>query len=222
MQEEIDPWNNGALIPACSTGAGSAYPGRRLVELAQLLGSNAWVASVCDGDWTDTFRALADRVRVGLGLPESTGCVDLEVPFDGGSCRADCSLVETLPDDRPCADDAACPDSWCPPPPGDLENIDRLEPCRDPATGAECVPLRRDLGVANDADGRPRRRCLARQAPRDPLAYRCGSPLADGWTFVPAEWSDRDCDEVRLPSGDADRPPWLAPDSGVALRCRAR
>ncbi|MBI5490634.1 MAG: hypothetical protein HY905_25090 [Deltaproteobacteria bacterium] len=222
MEEQINPIDPTGLIPACNTSTGMAYPGRRLVELAQLLGPNAWVDSVCDADWTDTFRALADRVRAGLDLPESTGCVDdLDVPFDAGSCRADCSLVETLEDDRPCALDASCPAAWCPPPPPDLENIDRLEPCRDPWTHGECVPLERNLGLAADETGRRHRQCLVRQAPRDPFAWRCGEPLADGWTFVPAGWSSPVCDEVRL-AASVSGAPLIAPGSSATLRCRAR
>ncbi|MBI4918235.1 MAG: hypothetical protein HY825_20535 [Acidobacteria bacterium] len=222
MEERIDPGDPTGLVPACRTSTGMAFPGRRLVELAQLLGPTAWVDSVCDADWTDTFRALADRVRAGLELPESTGCVDdLDVPFDAESCRADCSLVETLEDDRPCAFDASCPAAWCPPPPPDLENIDRLEPCRDPWTHGECVPLERDLGVAFDERWRPHRRCLVRQAPRDPFAWRCGEPLADGWTFAPAGWSPRGCDEVQLAIGVSGAP-LIDSGSAAALRCRAR
>jgi len=58
-----------------------------------------------------------------------------------------------------------------------------------------------------------------RQAPRDPLAYRCGERLAEGWSFVPAGWSSRSCDEVRLTPG-AGGAPLIDAGSAAALRCR--
>ncbi|MBI5487947.1 MAG: hypothetical protein HY905_11490 [Deltaproteobacteria bacterium] len=212
MTARIDPGSATTLVPSCDTDLGLAYPPRRFVELARLWGPDAYVDSICKTDWNDAFRNLSRRVVAGMG--EDRVCLDRAPSFDGTTCVAQCWLIETLDDGRECSADPSCPQTWCPP--ATPESLDRLRPCTDPATGALCLPLKRDLGTTRES-GYDRRQCLVRQVPRDPLAYRCGGPLGDGWYFVPATWSEESCAELVFSrSGSL---PLLARGSSAAFRC---
>jgi hypothetical protein len=212
MMETVDPAWPTQLVPSCNTSMGLAYPPRRFVALAQSWGKDAYVDSICKSDWMETFAVIAGRVVE--SLRDDYVCLDDAPPFDGSRCTAGCWMIETLSDDRACEEDPTCPQSWCPA--ATAEIVNRLEPCRDPSSGAECVPLRRDLGVVGSS-GYGRRQCLVRQVPRNPGALRCGEPLGDGWYYVPADWSLHFCPELAFArSGPA---PLLAIDSRVELRC---
>ncbi|MBI5502074.1 MAG: hypothetical protein HY907_17660 [Deltaproteobacteria bacterium] len=212
MTARIDPASTADMVPSCRTEMGLAYPPRRFVELARLWGSDAYVDSICKSDWSAIFRTLAGRVVAGMG--EDRVCLDRAPSFDGARCVAQCWLIETLDDGRECPADPSCPQAWCPA--AEPETLDRLLPCTDPSTGALCLPVKRDLGTTRDG-GYERRRCLVRQVPRDPLAYRCGGPLGDGWYFVPAAWSDEGCAELVFARSGAL--PLLARGSSAVFRC---
>ena len=211
MLEMVDPATPTQLVPSCVTSMGFAFPPRRFVQLAQALGDQAYVGSICQADWHELLRAIAARLTENLS---DHICLDEGVPFDGITCTSGCFLVETLDDTRPCAADPTCWQDWCPP--GEVEHVNRLMPCRDPATGAECVPLKRDLGLT-DASGSPRRQCVVRQVSRDVSAFRCGGPLGDGWYYVPPAWSERSCPELVF--AHTSLSPLLESRSAAVLRC---
>ncbi|MBI5489231.1 MAG: hypothetical protein HY905_17985 [Deltaproteobacteria bacterium] len=212
MDARIDPANPTSLLPSCNTSMGQAFPPRRFVTLAQEWGKNAYVDSICKTDWTQAFAVIGGRLVE--SLRDDYVCLAEAPPFDGATCTAGCWMIETLSDERPCDADPACPPSWCTP--ATAEIVNRLEPCRDPSTGAECVPLKRDLGVTSFG-GYDRRQCLVRQVPRDPAAPHCGDPLGDGWYFLPDAWSVHFCPEVDFARTGAVA--LISGDSRVDLRC---
>jgi hypothetical protein len=182
------------------------------VRLAQEWGRNAYVDSVCRDDWNTAFGALAGRI---LQPPIGDfACLASSPPFDGATCTSACLLLETLDDARPCPADPMCPQAWCPA--ASPETLASLRPCRDPATEAECVPLKRDLGTIL-LDGLEHRRCLVRQVPRDPLAFRCGMPLGQGWYYLPEAWSSHGCPELAFSSEGPES--LLELGSSAVLRC---
>jgi hypothetical protein len=65
MQYQVDPASPGTLLPACTnpSGWGHALPGRRFVEAAQLLGSQATVYSICNDDWRPAMNGILDLIR---------------------------------------------------------------------------------------------------------------------------------------------------------------
>jgi hypothetical protein len=212
MVEQLDPAMPTQLIPSCNTSMGQAFPPRRFVALAQEWGKSAYVDSICKTDWTRAFGVIAGRLVE--TLRDDYVCLGEAPPFDGSTCTAGCWMIETLDDGRPCDADPLCPQDWCPA--ATAEIVNRMEPCRDPSSGAECVPLKRDLGVGLSG-GYARRQCLVRQVPRDPSAPHCGDPLGDGWYFLPDAWSMHFCPEVRFARSSVA--PLLAGDSRVMLRC---
>jgi hypothetical protein len=213
MEERINPAFSTELVPSCNTRMGLAFPPVRFVELAQMFGKDAYVDSVCKEDWRGAIAGITNRLVE--RLHDDYVCLSEPIPFYGDTCTSSCWLIETLLNIAPCPADPSCPQAWCPA--GSADSIDRLLPCRDPVSGAECRPLKRDLGTIVDALGVERRQCLVRQAARDPVAFRCGDPLGDGWYYMPADWSDHECPEVEFtfPGGE----PLFAPGSGVMMRC---
>ena len=178
--------------------------------MARRFGDRAYVDSICKPDWSLTFRGLLET----LASDSTEVCLDGELPFDGAACNSPCALVETLNDTRPCEEDPLCPSDRCPV--ASADRLDRLEPCRDPSSGAECVPLKRDLGTAM-VDGVERRLCLVRQAARDPSSFRCSGIYNDGWTYSPSDWAD--CQLVTfLYTGPGTRR-LLAWDTAASLIC---
>jgi hypothetical protein len=111
MQERIDETRpaRDRLVPSCSTDDGVAYPPRRLVQMAQQFGQNALVSSICRDTFEPAIAALTDRLHDvfdRLLTPR-----ELEVakdPADPCRCLATCSIIEELPDARPCADGRPC------------------------------------------------------------------------------------------------------------------
>jgi hypothetical protein len=79
MLEKVDPSSNpgmgdgnGNLMPSCigtdSTGATTrAFPPRRIVQLAQLFGSNGIVQSICQPDFGPAMDAIIDLIIINLG-----------------------------------------------------------------------------------------------------------------------------------------------------------
>lgn len=78
MKEEIDPATdpgsgNGNLKPSCSRivpgepTPSTAYPPRRIVELAQMFGANGIVQSICQDDFGPAMGAIIDIIAKQLG-----------------------------------------------------------------------------------------------------------------------------------------------------------
>jgi hypothetical protein len=53
------------VAPSCSSpsGFGDAYPARRFVQAAQLLGKNALVRSICNDDWRPAVRGILELIQ---------------------------------------------------------------------------------------------------------------------------------------------------------------
>ena len=103
MMDSVDPVPMTRLEPACVSEAGEAYPARRFVEIAQALGDNALVQSICDDDLSPAVSVLTDRLiqkirnlKMRMVLPTDRD------PEDPCRCQAPCRLVEMLSNDRPC------------------------------------------------------------------------------------------------------------------------
>lgn len=218
MQERVDPTDPSVLVPSCNTTMGSSYPPRRLVQLAVDWvkgGGRTYVDSICKSDWTGAIRGITSEIVDSIA--DDTVCVE-PLPFDPATCMTSCYLFETLNSDRPCEFDPGCPQEWCPA--ASPESLDVLRPCRNPVTGEACTPLLRDLGTEGSA-GFERRRCLVRQAPRNPFAEHCGDslvPSAAGWYYLPGAWYGG-CSNLRF--HNPGREELIDPESSFAtLRCR--
>lgn len=109
MLERIDPVSMTRLTPVCVSRAGEAYAARRLVEIAQALGENALVHSICDDDLRPAVSVLTDRLVVQLQnlmfKPELPHGRD---PGDDCRCETRCHLVEVLDSDRACPPGKPC------------------------------------------------------------------------------------------------------------------
>jgi hypothetical protein len=180
MQPLVDPSNPRLIVPSCDTEMGEAFAPVRFVRLAESLGPQAYVASICQSDWTAPLRKLARAIAA--RIPGS--CFPQELDWDPATCDVpSCVAIETLSDDRECARDPSCPPEWCLP--TTAEDARNAPPCVDPTTGALCVPLKRDLGLVEFPSGGSRRQCLVRQAALECVADRCGGPLENGWYYLP-------------------------------------
>jgi len=213
MAVTLDPADPTRLIPSCSTSSATTVPPRRFVELAQRFGSAAYVESICKSDWNDV---LSPATSV-LPMRRPAICLHHELPLAEGECVPNCFLVETFDDDRECPEDETCPAAWCPP--ASADDLPDPAPCTNPATGAECRPYKRDLGVVTENDGIARRQCLVRAAARawDPATRRCGRPRENGWFYDPPEPSEAHCAELGIL--DAVLSEGLEPGSRAELRC---
>jgi hypothetical protein len=188
MQEQIDPDLPTQLVPSCDTRMGQAYPPRRFVQLAidwMKGGGLSRVDSICKSDFLEAIQGISDNLVDSIA--DDIVCTR-DLPFDEATCMTSCYMFELLNDGRRCAADPSCPQAWCPA--ATLETLDRLEPCRNPDTRELCTPLERDLGTDGPA-GFERRRCLLRQAKRNPFAERCGGePREAGWYYDPSGWGE--------------------------------
>jgi len=100
MIEQIHPeW--GYLLPSCVASAASGWPGRRFVQMAQHLGGNALVHTVCRDYYAPVLEALADVLHERVDGEEPEELLPMETDL------ADCRLVETLEDDSPCPEGLA-------------------------------------------------------------------------------------------------------------------
>jgi hypothetical protein len=215
MEQRIDPTDPSLLLPACTGPGGRATPARRLVEFAAHVGREPNVVSICEENWVERLVRQAPWPWYSEHLPERCLLGGLDAWPDPGTCRLPCDAVELLSDDRPCPVDAAC---GC-----------DVTGCREPVDGKPCEPLKRDDGVEPDAaDGRPRRRCVWRQATTRPLASGyCSEPLDVGWYYAgPPEPSSAGdawerCRQLRpLPDyNHSYDPPWLEPGSDLRMEC---
>ena len=203
--------------PSCGTAMGYARPPVRFVRLAQAWDARAYVDSVCTSDWAPALGNIAAMVCE----PVTTWPCWPELPLDSAVCDGPgCYLIMTRRDDGACPADPSCPAESCP-----AVSLDDLvawsvEPCADPATGAACEPLFRDLGLGPPTEtGALRRWCLVRQSARVPDgAGGCEGPTSDGWYFVPGAASAHGCPEARLEPWDAL---WVPFGSALQLRCAA-
>jgi hypothetical protein len=72
MQEVPDPQTSGptqTLLPSCMTGAGKAYPPRRIVNVARGFGANGMVQSICEGDFEPAVDGILARIAERLRNP---------------------------------------------------------------------------------------------------------------------------------------------------------
>jgi hypothetical protein len=79
MQERIDPATNsgsgtGNLLPSCrrvdaAGNESTAYPPRRMVELAQLFGANGRVQSICQDDFSPAMDAIVNMMAHRIEAP---------------------------------------------------------------------------------------------------------------------------------------------------------
>jgi hypothetical protein len=115
MQEVADVVND-TLTPSCITGAGKAYPPRRIVELAQRFGPTSLVQSICQSDFAPAMDAIVRHVSRSLGNGCITGLqarqngligcqVVFQLPLPGtpGTSVHQCANLPYLspPNDRP-------------------------------------------------------------------------------------------------------------------------
>jgi hypothetical protein len=88
VEEVVDGWTRYA--PACARGdVTAAAPGRRYVELAQRMGSMAYVHSICDADWSPAVEELADLAASRMGH----SCFKKPLDWDPATRTARCSVV---------------------------------------------------------------------------------------------------------------------------------
>ncbi|MBI5489091.1 MAG: hypothetical protein HY905_17280 [Deltaproteobacteria bacterium] len=180
MTAQIDPTDPTSLVPSCNTSMGQAFPPRRFVAMAQAFGSSAIVDSICKTDWTSAIRGITDKLVE--RLPST--CFPRALTFDENACTADCKVVETLNNDRPCQADSGCTNC----PPATIDDVHNLAPCTVSASDSTtCEPLKRDLGLVEGSEGQFYRQCLVRQATRTNSGTGCGAAtsLVQGWYYLP-------------------------------------
>jgi len=84
----------------CST---EAFPGRRYVEVAQGLGDNAIVQSICTDTFVPAVQALTNKLKEALDKLGFHRYLETEKdPDDPCRCVSTCTIVEELSDNRPC------------------------------------------------------------------------------------------------------------------------
>lgn len=88
------------LLPACTTSAYRAFPGRRIARVAEGLaaaGADARVHSVCDADYAATAR----RIGAALGRALAPSCLPSPLPTSGDG-RAACRLFALAAEGADC------------------------------------------------------------------------------------------------------------------------
>lgn len=94
--------------PGCTPGTGGncsseAFPARRYVELAQALGDNAIVQSICTESFVPAVEALTEKLREAIrGVTFQRQLQVSEAEGDRCRCVANCEIIETLSDNREC------------------------------------------------------------------------------------------------------------------------
>lgn len=194
MQETVDPADPTRLRTVCSTETTYAFPGVRLVQVAQAMGADALVGSVCAESYSPFLQRMSDTI---LERVES-GMVEEPLPFldpvgDGCLCQTSCTLVERMEAGVECPDHMAC---WEPEGPGTGcgVEVDR--------TGAAHALCEVDQVEARLEDCT--RSCEDPWAAREP--YRTG-----GWIYTPGKGGVGWIDGVRW------RP--LSAESELTLKC---
>jgi hypothetical protein len=98
MQERIDDkgtpdvLDDDGLVPSCNRGEfAKAYPPRRIVQVAQGLGANGMVHSICQDSFDDPITSIVDRIGAHLG----TQCLGSTLEREGG--RVACDVYWVLP-----------------------------------------------------------------------------------------------------------------------------
>jgi hypothetical protein len=96
-------------LGGCDSITGETYPAWRLVALAQMLGPQAYVQSICSDDYWPALSSLHDRlvVRIDNLLFHRNLPVEKD-PDDRCRCLTQCELVEMLDSDRPCPEGKPC------------------------------------------------------------------------------------------------------------------
>lgn len=167
MSGELDP--TGEPGPSCTIPASGllAFPSRRLVQVAQALGSDAIVGSVCNDDYSPIMRDIGTIIRDRIYPPPLPEMLPMDrISDDPCFCEAPCVLVETFPDDGPCEPFVRC-----------------YEP---EGEGTGCALL-------EDEDGLQHSLCMHDQlASLVPCEYSCDDPDAPrsyiggrGWVYLP-------------------------------------
>ncbi|MET0389173.1 MAG: hypothetical protein ABW321_24585, partial [Polyangiales bacterium] len=135
----------GNLLPSCSRIVpgeevpSTAYPPRRIVELAHLFGENGLVQSICQDDFTPALNRIVNV----MAKPLSEMCMDESLERDAAG-KVDCQLVWQLP-----AASAALPA-------GTPTDCSALGDLLEPGVAPESLPngtqrcVIRQLGVGDD------------------------------------------------------------------------
>jgi hypothetical protein len=80
------------LVPSCETPRGSAYPPRRIVEVARGFGENGSVHSICQED----FRPAIEHIAAAIGAQLGAQCLPRPIVRDAGGLVG-CTLYWDLP-----------------------------------------------------------------------------------------------------------------------------
>jgi len=92
----------------CST---EAYPGIRYVQLAQKIGHNAVVRSICTNTFVPAVKALMDKLQEVIGKQEIHRTLEIHKdPENSCRCVSSCTIVEALSDNRTCPPDKSAYD----------------------------------------------------------------------------------------------------------------
>jgi hypothetical protein len=148
MQERINA--TGSLLeyvctypPGCTPQvncSSEAFPGRRSVQVAQGLGANAVVQSICTDSFVPAVAALTAKLREALDKIGFHRSLAMEKdPANPCRCVSSCVIVEELSDNRPCPDGKPAYDGN-----GDTQPDMKLDPvtkqyhtlCQIPQAGA--------------------------------------------------------------------------------------
>jgi hypothetical protein len=111
MQERINSTGNFleyvcTFPPGCTPQincSSESFPGRRFVQVAQGLGSNAVVQSICTDSFVPAVEALTEKLRERIDSKEFHRLLQTnEDPSNPCRCLALCKIIEELSDNRPC------------------------------------------------------------------------------------------------------------------------
>jgi hypothetical protein len=179
MQETVGPHSE-VVDYACTYPSGceshtctsEASPGTRYVRLAQSLGNNAVVQSICAESFIPAMVALTGKLQEAIS--SKSFYRPLGVTRDPASpcrCLADCSMIELLSDARACRD-------------ADLDGAPDVYDADGDTVG--------DIRI-DEATGRPRSMCVVPQAGsipsdcslpcEDPAVVLSKDPSRDGWWY---------------------------------------
>ena len=203
MVEMVDPVSMTRLTPSCVTSMGEAYPPRRFVQIAQGLGSQALVTSLCRDNYDPAMSSLTGKMHEVIAW-QFHRTIPIDASPDPGhdcTCAIPCRLVEALSNDDPCPEP---------------------KPCYEPdGHGTGCAPPLRDSA------GRLHSLCEIYQSGTRVSPCSPGSPpgcddpsithLADGpgWGYMGPGWTTSGGIRIEQPSIIFD--PVLVPRAGSTL-----